>query len=546
MSDALIYAAMRLGAGSVKGWSAQERALVDRLGSPDRLRRRELLTDIAPERTGSDHSIIAALRERILNGADPLGHAFINHRVAAARRTSGVTYTPRDIVRAMATWAGGMRTVERIVDPGVGSARFLLEVAPLFPAAALLGVEIDPLAALLARANLAAAGLARRARIEVADYRQIDLRSAQRTLYIGNPPYVRHHLISKRWKDWFVRRWRELGIDASRLAGTHLHFFLATLLSAKAGDCGAFVTAAEWLDVNYGATLRKAFLGSLGGLGLIIIEPTARPFPDATTTAAIALFRIGAAVESLRVLRVRRTARLGNLTAGRQVKRRHLELQSRWSQLGRAPAYRSRGLIELGELCRVHRGQATGANEVWIAGASAGGLPDKLLLPTVTRARELITAGKLLHDSASLRRVVDLPEDLDELDAQTRRAVERFLRHARRHGAHTSYLARHRRAWWSVGLRSAAPILTTYMARRAPVFTRNAADARHLNIAHGLYPRAQLTEAQLRALIEYLSLNVSVTDGRTYAGGLTKFEPREMERLLVPRPESLAGGAQGL
>jgi hypothetical protein len=29
-------------------------------------------------------------------------------------------------------------------------------------------------------------------------------------------------------------------------------------------------------------------------------------------------------------------------------------------------------------------------------------------------------------------------------------------------------------------------------------------------------------------------------EGRTYAGGLTKFEPREMERLLVPHPELLA------
>jgi adenine-specific DNA-methyltransferase len=28
-------------------------------------------------------------------------------------------------------------------------------------------------------------------------------------------------------------------------------------------------------------------------------------------------------------------------------------------------------------------------------------------------------------------------------------------------------------------------------------------------------------------------------EGRTYAGGLTKFEPREMERLLVPSPELL-------
>ena len=38
------------------------------------------------------------------------------------------------------------------------------------------------------------------------------------------------------------------------------------------------------------------------------------------------------------------------------------------------------------------------------------------------------------------------------------------------------------------------------------------------------------------ALARYLAGATSVDDGRTYAGGLTKFEPREMERLLVPVP----------
>jgi hypothetical protein len=73
------------------------------------------------------------------------------------------------------------------------------------------------------------------------------------------------------------------------------------------------------------------------------------------------------------------------------------------------------------------------------------------------------------------------------------------------------------------------------MARRPPVFTYNSAGARHLNIAHGLYPREAMTKAQLLALVDHLSTHVSVADGRTYAGGLTKFEPKEMERLRVPR-----------
>jgi len=77
------------------------------------------------------------------------------------------------------------------------------------------------------------------------------------------------------------------------------------------------------------------------------------------------------------------------------------------------------------------------------------------------------------------------------------------------------------------------------MARRPPAFVRNLADARHINIAHGIYPRQALTDLALRRIAEHLRVSVTVGQGRTYAGGLTKFEPKEMERLPVPAPDPL-------
>jgi adenine-specific DNA-methyltransferase len=121
-----------------------------------------------------------------------------------------------------------------------------------------------------------------------------------------------------------------------------------------------------------------------------------------------------------------------------------------------------------------------------------------------------------------------------------RRAIARFLGMARKLGADRVYVAANRKAWWAVGLRHPAPILATYMARRPPAFVRNLAAARHLNIAHGLYPREPLPDTVITNLVEYLSRYTSLTDGRTYAGGLTKFEPGEMERIFVPSPELLA------
>src|SRR5207244_11429585 len=87
------------------------------------------------------------------------------------------------------------------------------------------------------------------------------------------------------------------------------------------------------------------------------------------------------------------------------------------------------------------------------------------------------------------------------------------------------------------------PSLAAYMARRPPAFVRNLAGARHVNIAHGLYPREPLPSAALDGLAAYLRRSVTPAQGRTYSGGLTKFEPGEMERLPVPTPALLAAYA---
>jgi adenine-specific DNA-methyltransferase len=487
-------------------------------------------------------ALVARVSDAIARGEDPLGDAFCRLRSPAERRPSGATYTPDVIVRAMLGWAA-QRTPVRVVDPGAGSGRFVVAAGRAFERAELVAVELDPLAALLCRAHLHAAGLGERARVVVGDYRALALGVVPGpTLFVGNPPYVRHHHIAPAWKRWLRGAARELGLSASLLAGLHVHFALRTATLARAGDYGAFVTAAEWLDVNYGALFRALVTGPLGGTSLHAVAPTARVFADADTTAVIACFELGSAAASVRLQRVSRVSELGTLASGKRVARERLASASRWTPLFGSRSPRPRGFVELGELCRVHRGQVTGKNEVWLEGAHSRMLPESVLFRAVTRARELFLAGESLEHGAVLRRVIDLPLELDALSASERRAVERFLRVARSLGAHRGFVAEHRRAWWSVGLREPAPILATYMARRPPAFVRNRTHARHINVAHGLYPRDGLSEGTLDALARYLAGSTRLADGRAYAGGLTKFEPREMERLLVPEPSLLARG----
>jgi adenine-specific DNA-methyltransferase len=521
----LVALALALGAREVPGWSESEEALVREL---------PLL----------DPATIVSVREAIQRGDDPLGDAFCRLLSAEQRRPLGATYTPAAIVDAMLAWAETRLCPARVVDPGTGSARFLVAAGRRFPDAQLVGVELDPLAAILARGHLAAAGLAARAQVSLRDYREVSLPPIEgRTLYLGNPPYVRHHLLGQRWKAWLVETARKHGLAASQLAGLHVHFFLAIAESARAGDVGVLITAAEWLDVNYGRLVRELLLGPLGARNLQVIEPTATPFPGTAATAVITGFEVGARPPAIGLRRVASLGDLDSLKVEWQVGRERLAAASRWTPLTRAVPERREGFVELGELCRVHRGQVTGANRVWIAGLHSAGLPAGVLFRTVTRAQELFATGETLTDAVGLRQVIDLPVDLDQFSPEERRAIDRFLRIAKSLGADSGFIARHRKAWWSVGLRVPAPILATYMARRPPAFVRNLAAARHINIAHGLYPRDALTESALQGLTSYLARAVTVDSGRTYAGGLTKFEPREMERILVPHPEFLADGS---
>lgn len=201
---------------------------------------------------------------------------------------------------------------------------------------------------------------------------------------------------------------------------------------------------------NYGSALRRLLIDELGGLALHVLAPTVEAFPGTATTAAITCFHVGETEMPMRVRSVPTLALLNGLTKGAEVARDRFQAEHRWSIIVRPTISHVDGEIELGELFKVHRGQVTGANSIWIADEHAAELPDSIKIPSVTKAKDLIQAGDSLRCAKALRRVVDLPADL-------------------------------------------------------------------------------------AMLVAWLNKNVSTDSGRTYSGGLTKFEPKEIERLRIPR-----------
>lgn len=130
----LVWAAVALGAEEVQPWSEAEINLA---------RSSRKATPITKAK-------LSSLRELIRAGFDPLGEAFCTLRPADDRRKNGATYTPGPIIQSMVEWAADRAKPQRVIDPGTGSARFLLQAAETFPQASLIGVDVDPLAAVIA------------------------------------------------------------------------------------------------------------------------------------------------------------------------------------------------------------------------------------------------------------------------------------------------------------------------------------------------------------------------------------------------------------
>lgn len=474
---------------------------------------------------------------------DLVGDYYCSAHSPEVRRQEGITLTPPHIVELMVKRAQEIEPhIQRVIDPGAGTGRFTISALTAYPESSAHAIERNPALVSLLRDNLRESRIDAVVQVHQADYRDVALPTIHgRSLFLGNPPYVRHHHIDPARKNWYCDSLRRWGINASTLAGLHAHFIVKSYQLAQPGDLICFITSAEWMDVKYGSALRNLLLSRSSEIEVSLFRRDRPIFDDALTTSVIILARVGDGVTRLRIREINNTDEFSSDGNFSDIPIERALTASSWTSLISSSGLEDwSSLTSLGDLFSVHRGQVTGNNQVWIAGAYQGPLPESVLFPTVTRAKELLALSNFrLTNAKTLRTVVDLPPDFSCFDSDGEQQIRRFIRWAERVGAKNSYIASHRSPWFRVGLRSPAPIIVTYMARQPPRFVRNMANARLLNIAHGLYPREALRNSVLDAFVSWLNKNVNVRDGRTYAGGLTKFEPREVERIRVPQISDL-------
>lgn len=469
------------------------------------------------------------------------------------RNQCGQFATPSPLALSLARYA---REVHRegpvtFLDPAVGTGSFFSALCQAFPRESIrgaTGVELDPLFA------QAAADLWERQGLEVVagDFTKLPVPEEKFNLVLTNPPYVRHHHLSGTDKERLKAQVaRSLRCEISGLAGLYCYFLLLCHDWMEESGLGIWLIPSEFMDVNYGISLRQYLTERVTLLHIHRFCPTDVQFTDALVSSAVVVFRnsLPAPGDSAR------------FSFGGEIQRPQIEAcipletlrrSRKWTQFPASSSFEESREITLGDLFAIKRGLATGCNDFFLLSRSEierWEIPAACLKPILPGPRNLSSdiVDALPDGSPDVSPqlfLLDCVEPEERIEAKWPRFYE-YLQTGRERKVHEAYIASHREPWYSQEIRLPAPFLCTYMGRSRDgkhpfrfIWNRSRATAHNVYLL--LYPRGPLQGALRhrpelhRAVFDALNRIGPahfVSEGRVYGGGLHKVEPKELAKV---------------
>ena len=395
------------------------------------------------------------------------------------------------------------------------------------------------------------------------DFTRADLPKSEQdkaNLIICNPPYVRHHHLSREDKERLQKLSKAItGIKFNGLTGFYCYFLAICHAWMKENGTAGWLIPSEFMDVNYGREVKEYLLNSVTLLRVHRYDPTDVQFDDALVSSSIIWFtnKLPSANHQIEFTY---GGSLKNPKTSKIVASKDAALSRKWTTLpfSKLPAIHTTKKVKLSDLFTIKRGLATGANEFFILSTEEilkHKLPKKFLTPILPSPRFLQTneikvdeQGEPLLERKLYLLDCDLPEDVIKANHST---LWKYLQKGVESGISDRYLCKSRKRWYLQEKRPAAPLLCTYMGKNKEDgkpfrFILNQSIATAANVYLMIYPKATLftpytnTLALIKSVWQQfnkLSCDEIIGEGRVYGGGLHKIEPKELGNVQIELPE---------
>lgn len=473
------------------------------------------------------------------------------------RKANGVYYTPSRLARLLARWALA-RYPERILEPAFGGGVFLraayetlTEMGVADPASRLYGVEVDP----LGRQWIRESGLKLRTR----QLRQADLLSLDPKqlgggfdAILGNPPYIRHHLLTEQLVTRGRAGGKQLGIELNGRSDVWAYFCAHLVTFLNAGGRLALVLPGSVLHADYAQPLLNALAADKGEVQLIRISE--RLFPGVQERTVLLL--IDRAQPSGGRVIYRRIADLDGL--GRALLRKAPQGRrtsadaSRERQDPRLPwrlttteaavweeICANKHVSRLGTLVKIRIGVVTGANSFFIRSRAEVEALGKAVdsVPIVSRGAWLGVPrwSRSAQDKVAGQpsRLVLFPSSEGRLSAAARAELRRGEKEEIDQRSHCE----RRSSWYSIVDTAVPDLFLPYMGSQPRWLVTNEAGATCSNTIHRVWLKEETKfSAEALAAASWTTLyRLSVElQGRSYGGGVLKLEPGGAAEVCLP------------
>jgi predicted RNA methylase len=474
-------------------------------------------------------------------------------KTASERNKWGQFATPTALALSLARYAHTLlgNQAVRFLDPAIGTGSFYSALREVFSPAnieAARGVELDPLFANAAMGLWAEQGL----RITQGDFTRQPIPYRRYNLVIANPPYVRHHHLSGEDKDRLKAKLSQsLRLEMSGLAGLYCYFLLLCHDWMEEQGLAIWLIPSEFMDVNYGSTVRSYLTEHVTLLHLHRFCPTDAQFTDALVSSVVVVFRKSPPPPDHSAL----FSFGGSIEAPETealVVLEKLRESQKWTQFPANPSIFKTDGLKLGDIFSIKRGLATGSNGFFIlteAEVENWQIPRKFLKPILPGPRNLTkdiveSSPNGLPDVSPLLFLLDCDAPEGEIQQNWPRFYE-YIQQGREQEIDIAYIASHRTPWYSQENRPPAPFLCTYMGRsrngKHPFrFIWNRSQATAHNVYLMLYPKGPLRDllnehpesaAQIFETLQNIGAERFISEGRVYGGGLHKVEPKELAKI---------------
>lgn len=379
-------------------------------------------------------------------------------------------------------------------------------------------------------------------------------RNFEADLIVCNPPYIRHQHIQPQEKKRLQKLSKEVsGQKISGLAGMHAYFMLLTHAWLKDNGLAIWLVPAEILEVNYGRSIREYLLNNTNLERIHFFEHANGKFDDALVSSCIIVYRKGTPIS--KAISVTSGDSFASPVLQKDITRDRLEKTDKWSKylLDNQTQVTRPTQKTLGDYFLIKRGIATGNNDFFVLDKERAlelEIPKQYLRNILPSSRYLSDRTVCLDEDGFLaveKKYVLL--DIDLPLAQIKNEYPKlygYLLAGMDQGVHESYLTSRRTPWYSQEKREPAKFFVRYMNRETknseglhPIFIKNEADAIATNSYLMLYEKPAslfepnrsdtdlwniLKEGLDKAMYQY---------GRTYGGGLVKFEPSELRNIPI-------------